>query len=125
MLKKVWPKWSEAFVIVKPETVIGWHRKGFKLFWRWKSRKRKPGRPKVNREIRELIRQMSLENGWRVTKIHGELMKLRYFVSPSTVEKYMVIPAKPPSQTWRASWPRVLLAYCRIEHLDEKRCDYG
>jgi putative transposase len=100
-LKRLWPKWSDALVIVKPQTVIGWHRKGFKLFWRWKSRKRKPGRPKVSREIRALIRQMSRENGWRVTKIHGELLKLGYVVSPSTVEKYMMRPAKPPSQTWR------------------------
>ena len=100
-LKKIWPQWSNALVIVKPETVIGWHRKGFKLFWRWKSRKRKPGRPKMSREIRELIHRMSRENRWRATKIHGELLKLGYVVSPSTVERYMVRPQKPPSQTWR------------------------
>jgi putative transposase len=100
-LKKVWPKWSDALVIVKPATVITWHRKGFKLFWRWKSSKKKPGRPRIGREIRVLIRQMSRENGWRATKIHGELLKLGYDVSQATVEKYMVRPAKPPSQTWR------------------------
>ena len=63
-LKKCWSKWSDALIFVKPETVISWHRKGFKQFWRWKSQRRKPGRPKVSREVRDLIRQMSSENGW-------------------------------------------------------------
>ncbi len=115
-LKRIWPGWSDALVIVKPETVIGWHRTGFKLFWRWKSRKRNPGRPRISREVRELIRQMSSENGWRMTKIHGELLKLGYDVSPSTVEKYMVRPSKPPSQTWRV--------FLRNHATDIVACDF-
>jgi putative transposase len=100
-LKNLWSGWSDVLFIVKPETVINWHRKGFKLFWRWKSRKKILGRPRISCEIQELIRKMSSENGWRVTKIHGELLKLGYVVSQNTVEKYMVRPVMPPSQTWR------------------------
>jgi putative transposase len=70
------------------------------MFWYKTAERKKPGRPKTSREIRELIRQMSSKNGWRLTKIHGELLKLGYVVSPSTVGKYMVRPTKPPSQTW-------------------------
>jgi hypothetical protein len=60
-LSQIWPQWKSALIVVKPETVIKWHRQGFKLYWRWKSRAGKAGRPKINREIRYLIRQMSQE----------------------------------------------------------------
>ena len=94
-------RWRDALVIVKPETVIGWHRRGFKLFWRIKSR-RKPDRPKTSRDVRDLIRRMSKENPtWGSPRIAGELAKLGYTVRKSTVEKYMVRVPKPPSQTWR------------------------
>ena len=62
ILSCLWPGWRHALVIVRPETVIGWHRKGFRLFWTWKSRRGKPGRPPVSREIRYLVRRMSREN---------------------------------------------------------------
>jgi len=62
LLSKCWPEWRSALAIVQPETVIKWHRKGFKLFWRWKSRRGKPGRPTVERAVRDLIRRMSREN---------------------------------------------------------------
>ena len=62
LLSRLWPGWREALVIVQPETVIAWHRKGFRLYWTWKSRRGKPGRPPVSREVRALIRQMSVEN---------------------------------------------------------------
>ncbi|MFH1681821.1 MAG: integrase core domain-containing protein [Candidatus Eisenbacteria bacterium] len=84
---------------MKPETVVGWHRKGFRLYWRWKSRK--PGRPPVPKEVRDLIRRMSLENPlWGAPHIHGDLLKLGFDVAEPTVSKYMVRPRKPPSQTW-------------------------
>jgi putative transposase len=102
MLLRVWSQWRSALVIVKPETVIGWQRKGFRLYWRWKSRAGKSGRPCVSREIRELIRQMSTVNPlWGAPRIHGELLKLGIQVSQATVAKYMERQRKPPSQTWR------------------------
>lgn len=89
-------------MIVKPETVIGWHRKGFRLYWTWKSRSRSPGRPKVPQGIRELIRKKSIENPlWGAPRIHGDLLKLGIELSEATVAKYMVRHRKLPSQTWR------------------------
>jgi putative transposase len=86
---------------VKPETVISWHRKGFKLYWTWKSR-HSDGRPPVSIEIRDLIRKMSLANPrWGAPKIHGELLKLGIEVSEATVAKYMAKNRRPPSQAWR------------------------
>jgi putative transposase len=98
----VWRDWRSALVIVKPETVVAWHRKGFRLFWTWKVRHGKPGRPKVPRETRELIRRMSRENPmWGAPRIHGELLKLGIDIGETSVSKYMVRQRKPPSQTWR------------------------
>ena len=86
-LHRVWPRWADALVIVKPETVVGWHRAGFRLYWRWRSRPR-GGRPKTTQEIRELIRQMAEGNaGWGAPKIHGELQKLGFVVSERTVAR--------------------------------------
>jgi len=100
-LSRLWPNWRSALLIVKPETVIRWHRQGFRLYWRWKSRH--PGRPDAGREIRELIRKMCVSNpSWGAPRIHGELLKLGIEVSQTTVSKYMVRHRKPPSQTWRA-----------------------
>ena len=76
-LSRIWPQWRSALVIVKPETVITWHRQGFKLYWRWKSRAGKPGRPRVDPEVRELIRRMSRENPlWSSPRIRDELALL-------------------------------------------------
>jgi putative transposase len=100
-LSRIWSDWSSALLIVKPETVIAWHRKGFRLFWTWKSR-HPTGRPDVSSEIRNLIRKMSLANPlWGAPKIHGELLKLGIEISETTVAKYMARRRKPPSQTWR------------------------
>jgi putative transposase len=100
-LSRTWTGWRTALVIVKPETVIAWHRLGFQLFWTWKSRRR-TGRPIVPREVRTLIRTMSEANSlWGAPRIHGELLKLGFEVCQATVAKYMVRHRQPPSQTWR------------------------
>jgi putative transposase len=101
-LSRVWVDWRSALVIVKPETVIAWHRKAFRLFWSWKVRRGKLGRPAVGPEIRALIRRMSNENpGWGAPRIHGELLKLGIDIGETSVSKYLVRRRKPPSQTWR------------------------
>ena len=101
ILSCLWPGWRHALVIVRPETVIGWHRKGFRLFWTWKSLRGNPGRPPVSREIRYLVRRMSRENTrWGAPRIHGELLKLGFSISQTAVSKYMVRYPSPPSQSW-------------------------
>jgi transposase InsO family protein len=88
-LRRFWSRWTDALLIVKPETVIGWHRAGFRLYWRWRSRPR-GGRPKITNEIRALIRRMAEENaGWGAPKIHGELLKLGFEVSERSVARYL------------------------------------
>ena len=102
ILSCLWPNWRNALYIVQPDTVIRWHRRGFRFYWRWKSRRRYPGRPRVAPEIRELIRQMSAANPlWGAPRIHGELLKLGIDISQGAVSKYMVKPKRPPSQSWR------------------------
>jgi len=100
-LSQLWNDWRSALLILKPETVIAWHRKGFRRYWSWKSRRRE-GRPAIGSEVRNLIRQMSLANPrWGAPRIHGELLKIGIELSQATVAKYMVRHHKPPSQTWR------------------------
>ncbi len=100
LLYRLWPRCLEVMVLVKPATVIQWHRQGFRLFWRWRSRS---GRPSMDREIRDLIRQMSSANPlWGAPRIHGELLKLGIEVSQATVAKYMVRRLGAPSPTWRS-----------------------
>ena len=92
--------WHSALMIVKPETVMAWHRRGFRLYWTWKSRHARPGRPDIPQEVRDLIRKMSLANLlWGETRSLGELLKLGLNVSQATVAKYRVRQRKPPSQT--------------------------
>ncbi len=101
-LSRLWSEWPSALIIVKPETVIRWHRQGFRWYWTWKVRHGKPGRPRVPNETRDLIRTMSRENPlWGAPRIHSELLKLGVKVSQASVAKYMVRHPKPPSQTWR------------------------
>lgn len=102
LLSRFLPNWREMLVIVKPETVIGWHRKGFRLYWTWKSRRCRGGRPPIPRDVRALVSRMSRENPlWGAPRIHGELLKLGIKVSEATVSKYLARLPKPPSQTWR------------------------
>src|SRR4030088_2597715 len=101
-LSRLWRDWRSALAIVKPETVVAWHRAAFRLFWTWKVRCGKPGRPVISSEVRDLIRKMCRENpGWGAPGIHGELLKLGIDIGESSVSKYMVRCRKPPSQTWR------------------------
>src|SRR3984893_9072380 len=101
-LSRLWRDWRSSLAIVKPETVIAWHRAGFRLFWTWKGRRGQPGRPGISREVRDLIRQMCRQNpSWGARRIHGELLKLGIDIAESSVSKYMVRCRKPPSQTWR------------------------
>lgn len=101
-LSEIWADWRSTLVIVKPETVIAWHRKGFRLFWTWKIRHGQPGRPPASKETRELIRRMRRENPlWGAPRIHGELLKLGIDIGETSAGKYMVRHRKPPSQTWR------------------------
>jgi transposase InsO family protein len=100
-MASLWPSLVGLSRVVQPDTILRWHRAGFRAYWRWKSRSR-PGRPKVSRELRELIGRMSKENPlWGAPRIHGELLKLGFEVAESTVSKYMSKHRGPPSQTWR------------------------
>lgn len=100
-LSKLWPHWRSALLIVQPDTVVKWQRQGFRLYWRWKSR-RKGGRPRIDQEVRDLIRRLSRENPrWGTPRIQSELALLGYEVAESTVATYMIKQPKPPSQTWR------------------------
>src|SRR5271167_3360273 len=97
---RLYPSLLDAIIIVQPETVIRWRRRGFRAYWRWKSR-HAGGRPRIDSEIRALIRQMSRENPlWGAPRIHGELLILGIEVAESTVGRYMVRRRRPPSQGW-------------------------
>jgi transposase InsO family protein len=101
ILSRIWTGWRSALLVVQPDTVVRWHRQGFKLFWRWKS-KAKPGRPRIDAEVRSLIRQMSRDNPlWGTPRIQSELALLGFVVAESTIDKYRIRMPKPPSQTWR------------------------
>src|ERR1700730_12288966 len=90
VLHRLWAVWSDALMIVKPEAVVCWHRAGFRRFWRWRSQRRRPGRPQANAQIRELIRRMKAENPkWGAPRIHGELLQLGFEVSEPTVSRYL------------------------------------
>src|SRR2546422_1897457 len=100
-MTRMWPSLLGLTRVVQPATILRWHRCGFRAYWRWKSRAR-PGRPRVDRELRDLIRRMSEENPlWGAPRIHGELLKLGFKVAEWTVSKYMMRHRGPPSQTWR------------------------
>src|SRR5436189_4729596 len=98
---RLWPSLIGAAQVVQPETILRWHRAGWKAFWRWKSQKR-AGRPKIDRGLRDLIQRMSKENPlWGASRVHGELLMLGFAVAQSTVSKYMVRGGRPPSQSWK------------------------
>lgn len=101
VLRRIWPQWRQACVLVKPETVVHWHRTGFRLFWRWKSRRSAPSKARIERV--QMIRRMASENPrWGAPRIQGELQKLGYRLSQSTVQRYM--PRRTPTEKQRQSW---------------------
>jgi len=100
-MTRLWPSLLGMARVVEPATILRWHRAGFRSYWRWKSRKR-AGRPRIDRDLRDLIRRMSKENPlWGAPRIHGELLKLGFELAESTVSKYMIRRRHPPSQSWR------------------------
>src|SRR5665811_1266262 len=104
VLSRFWSRWADVLVVVKPDTVVRWHRAGFRLLWRWKSRSGSPSDGGISQETKRLIRQMAEANvGWGAPRIHGELLKLGIDISERSVSRFMPpMPRKPPSQTWRA-----------------------
>jgi hypothetical protein len=128
-LSKLWGGWRDVLVIVKPETVLAWHRCGFRLFWTWKSQHRL-GRPGVPPDVRQLIRTMADANRlWGAPRIHGELLKLGIDISQATVAKYMPRHRRPPSQTWRAFLTNQIgqiaaadSSWCRPPRIDSSSC---
>ncbi len=103
-LSRCWSDWRSVVDIVRPKTVIGWHRQGFRCYWRWKSwqRGRKQGRPRVTGEVRALIRTMKQANPlWGAPRIHGELLKLGFEISERTISRLLAKTRQPPSQSWR------------------------
>src|ERR1700724_2022543 len=119
-LYRIWPRALNAMVLVKPATVIQWHRKGFRLYWRWGSRSRSVGRAKVSSETRDLIRQMRMANPlWGAPRIHGELLKLGIEVSR---EISAVAPQSPlPDLAHLSAEPRD--RHCRGRHVRRCNCD--
>jgi hypothetical protein len=107
LLSRFWSGWRESLAMVKPATILAWHRKGFKLFWRWKSRTRVLGRPRIPIEVRKLIIQMATMNvGWGAPRVHGELLKLGIAISEITVSRYM--PKRPAPPGSRQRWATFL-----------------
>ena len=99
---RLFPNACGGLAIIRPETVVRWHRAGFRSYWRWKSRSRSGGRPAVSAEIRQLIGEMSIANPlWGAPRIHGELLKLGIDIGQTSVAKYMVRKKRPPSQGWK------------------------
>ena len=100
-LYRWFPSVLKVITVIRPETLVRWHRAGFRCYWRWKSRPR-GGRPQIETDLRALIRRMSIENPlWGAPRIHGELLKLGFEVAQSSVAKYIVKRRGPPSQGWR------------------------
>jgi putative transposase len=128
-LSKFWGGWRDAIVIVKPETVLAWHRRGFRLFWTWKSRRRL-GRPGVPLDIRQLIRAMAEANPlWGAPRLHGELLKLGINVAQATVAKYMPgtddrLPRRGArfSRIMSARSPRPTSSSCQLRRVDSSSC---
>ena len=101
-LSRYWAGWRSSLLIVQPATVLAWHRQGFQLYWRWKSRTNPIGRPRLDAEIRDLIRRLARDNPtWGRRRIQAELALLGYHVAELTVAQYMRRTSPRPSPTWR------------------------
>ena len=102
-LHRFWGRWREALILVQPETVIRWHRRGFKRFWTSRSRHRGLGRPGIDRRTKELVERIATANPlWGAPRVHGELLKLGITISQRTVSRWMPRREKPSSPTWRS-----------------------
>ena len=129
-LYRLWPACLQTLKIFKPDTLVRWHRKGFRLYWTWKSRPRQGGRPAIDPDVRKLIRTMSRTNiGWGAPRIHGELKMLGIEISESTVAKYMIRHCNPPSQTgvrfskiMRLSLSQSIFSPSRLPHFESYTC---
>lgn len=99
----LWPGWRNAVVVVRPETVVRWHRAGWRRYWSWKSRSRRSGRPRISVEARELITRLARENpSWGAVRIQGELRTLGFDISAETVRRYRLrARRRPPTRRWR------------------------
>jgi putative transposase len=118
LLCRWWAGWRRPLRLVRPETVIAWHRKGWRLWWRLKSQPQTVGRPRIPYEVIELIRRLSRENPlWGAPRIHGELLKLGYSVSEGTVARYMVKRRGRPTQNWKTFLDNHLGETCAIDFL--------
>jgi len=105
VVRRIWTNWSEALILVKPETVVAWHRAGYRLFWKWRSRLQLLGRPKVAEEVRDLIRRMKRENPrWGAPRIHGELLALGFEISELTVSRYLRRLKRIPEESKASQW---------------------
>ncbi len=100
-LYRLYPSLLESTHIINPQTIVRWHRQGFRAYWRWKSFNQ-GGRPRIDKDLRKLIREMSLANPlWGAPRIHGEVLKLGFEISQTTVANYMIKGRRPPSQSWK------------------------
>jgi transposase InsO family protein len=128
LVSRVWSRWADVLVIVRPETVVGWHRRGFAWFWAWKSRRL--GRPPLTAELVLLIEQMARENPlWSRRRIASELAKLGHAVGKDTVAKYMPKPTErprpPPSQTWKTFLHNHLTGTIAVDFLTVPTVTFG
>jgi len=114
-LYRAWPRCLDVIVLVKPATVVQWHRQGFRLYWRWRS---PPGRRAVDHDIPRLIREMCYANQlWGAPRIHGELLKLGIEISQATVAKYILRRPRTPSPTWCSFLSNRSTRYRRYRHV--------
>ena len=105
-LIRLWPDWRDAVVVVRPETLVRWHRAGWRRYWSWKGRRRRCGRPRISAEARELIMRFARENpSWAAVRIQGELRTLGHDISAETVRRYLASRATPPTLTTLARIP--------------------
>lgn len=105
VVRRIWSNWPEALILVKPDTVVSWHRAGYRLFWRWRSRSSGTGRPKIDQEIRQLILRMKHENPtWGAPRIHGELLLLGFEISEPTVSRYLQRLKHTPQESKAKQW---------------------
>jgi len=104
-VRQIWTNWAEALILVKPETVVAWHRAGYCLFWKWRSRRQRVGRSKIAEESRDLIRRMKRENAtWGARRIHGELLALGFEISESIVSRYLRRLKRIPEESKASHW---------------------